>query len=210
MGDEAKTTRLVLVRHGEAKAALDRIVGGPRGCTGLSELGRQQAERLQDRLTTSGFHTDAIVASTLPRAVETGEILARGLGRDLAGVEQREELCEVHPGEADGLPWDVVEQRYGPDTFGEERERPLSPGGETFMQFGQRVALAVDRLVEDYRGQTVLVACHGGVVVAATLTLLGLPFRWFSETVVNTSLTEWVHRDDQWFLARFNDAAHLE
>jgi broad specificity phosphatase PhoE len=66
------------------------------------------------------------------------------------------------------------------------------------------------RLVEDHRGRNVLVACHGGVITAATLGLLGLDFRWFSETIVNTSITEWVHRDGEWRLGRFNDAAHLE
>jgi probable phosphoglycerate mutase len=209
--DATKTTRLVLVRHGEANAAVERIVGGHRGCTGLSDLGRSQAERLRDRLAGIGFEADAIVASVLPRAVETGEIVSAGIGYDAARIEQRCGLCEIHPGEADGLPWDVVQQRYqGEPSAGGEVERPLSPGGETFTEFSHRVLDALDRLVDDFRGQTVLVACHGGVITAATLGFLGLGFRWFSETIVNTSLTEWVHQDDVWRLSRFNDAAHLE
>ena len=35
-------TRLVLVRHGESVATVDRFIGGVRTCTGLSDLGRQQ------------------------------------------------------------------------------------------------------------------------------------------------------------------------
>ncbi|HEX2064408.1 MAG TPA: histidine phosphatase family protein, partial [Acidimicrobiales bacterium] len=69
MGD---VTRLALIRHGEAKAALERVVGGQRGCTGLSERGRAQAEALRDRLARTGELTaDVLLASTLPRAVET-------------------------------------------------------------------------------------------------------------------------------------------
>lgn len=211
MDDASKTTRLVLVRHGEANAAVERVVGGHRGCTGLSTLGRSQAMSLRDRLEAAGVEVDAIVASVLPRAVETGEIVAAGLGYDGSVIEQRCELCEIHPGEADGLPWEVVEQRYEARPAGVPGpELPLSPGGETFSEFSARVMTALDHLVEDFRGQTVLVACHGGVITAATLGLLGLGFRWFSETIVNTSITEWVHKDDQWLLSRFNDAAHLE
>ena len=42
-GDEAHGTRLVLVRHGEAECNVAGIVGGPQGCTGLTDLGRVQA-----------------------------------------------------------------------------------------------------------------------------------------------------------------------
>lgn len=208
----AGTTRLLLVRHGEANAAVERIIGGRRGCTGLSKLGRSQAERLRDRLAATGFETHATVASTLPRAVETGEIVAAGLGHDPAKVEQRRDLCEIDPGEADGMSWERVEELYQPrGEPGEEFRRPLSPGGETYAEFRHRVEMAVKRLVEDYAGQTVLVACHGGVITAASLALLGLDgFRWFSETIINTSVTEWARTEGQWRLSRFNDAAHLE
>ena len=49
-----RVTRLVLVRHAESMATVRRIVGGPRSCTGLSELGRRQAEALRDRLARTG------------------------------------------------------------------------------------------------------------------------------------------------------------
>ena len=39
-------TRLVLVRHGEAACNVGGVVGGRRGCTGLTELGRRQATAL--------------------------------------------------------------------------------------------------------------------------------------------------------------------
>ena len=34
-------TRIVLVRHGEAVCNVSGVVGGARGCTGLTELGRE-------------------------------------------------------------------------------------------------------------------------------------------------------------------------
>ena len=64
------TTRIVLVRHGEAQSHVEGVVGGRQGCSGLSDLGRRQAEALRDRLDRTGElgEVAALYASTLPRA----------------------------------------------------------------------------------------------------------------------------------------------
>src|SRR3981081_2005764 len=46
----AAVTKIILVRHGESNVTVSQVVGGERTCTGLSELGVRQAERLRDRL----------------------------------------------------------------------------------------------------------------------------------------------------------------
>src|SRR4029453_8022392 len=96
----SEPTRVVLIRHGEAQVAVDQIVGGHEGCTGLSELGRRQAEALRDRLagTDELAAATALSASILPRAIETAEIIAPAFG-DLK-VETHCDLCEIHPGQA--------------------------------------------------------------------------------------------------------------
>ena len=58
---------------------------------------------------------DALVASTMPRARETAEIIAPAL-HDLA-VMQDEGLCERHPGEADGMSWDDALEKYRFEDF---------------------------------------------------------------------------------------------
>ncbi|TML43349.1 MAG: histidine phosphatase family protein, partial [Actinobacteria bacterium] len=93
-------TRLVLIRHGLAQCAVDSIVGGIKGCTGLAPDGRTQAERLRDRLLRTGElrDADAVYTSVLPRAIETAEIIAPGLGRaGEAPAKQDADLCELNP-----------------------------------------------------------------------------------------------------------------
>ena len=100
------STHLVLVRHGEADCNAQGIVGGHRGCTGLSPLGVAQAEALRARWESSGEmrEASAFYASVLPRAIETAEIIAPALG-DLALTTDCD-LCELHPGESDGMTWE--------------------------------------------------------------------------------------------------------
>ena len=96
-------TRLVLVRHGESRATVDRTLGGHESCRGLTERGRRQAQALADRLERTGelSDTSVLLTSVLPRAIETAEIVAPALGS--LEIERDCDFCEFHVGEADGL-----------------------------------------------------------------------------------------------------------
>ena len=70
-------TRIILVRHGESVVTVDRVLGGPRSCTGLSPLGRLQAAALRERLElTQAIVPDVLYSSAYPRALETAQIIA--------------------------------------------------------------------------------------------------------------------------------------
>ncbi len=211
-------TRLVLVRHGQARAAVDGVAGGARGCQGLTELGRAQVEALARRLAGSGEQgrVSVLMSSTLPRAIETAERLAPALGG--LPVRAEADLSELDPGEGDGLTWAEWEQRYGSFDVAAEPYRALSPGGESWAAFGLRAGRALDRIARANGDGVVVVACHGGIIEQSIAVGLGLPSQKplgsRIETPPNASLTEW--RVDHlpggelhWRLIRFADAAHL-
>jgi probable phosphoglycerate mutase len=206
-------TRLVIVRHGEAQCSVDSVVGGIKGCSGLSRDGRTQAERLRDRLLATGELSAgaAVLTSTLSRAIETAEIIAPGLGPAGDAPAKREaELCELLPGEADGLTWAVYAERYGQVDMRQNPYLPIAPGGESVAEFIVRIGRALTRLVTDHAGDTVVVVAHGGVIWGSMSLFLNLPLRTpalFAPE--NTSLTEWRISRDRHELVRYNDAAHL-
>jgi probable phosphoglycerate mutase len=212
-------TRIVLVRHGESRAQELGVLGGHEGCTGLSDLGRRQVTALRERLAGSGELASASVlySSVMPRAVETAQILAPALG-DLE-VRSECDFCEGHPGEADGLTWDEISERF-PSPDGWDPDHKPAPGWETWREMGVRVQAALESLVARHPRETVVVACHGGVVVQAMLHWLALDHvatdrrAWMSPA--NTSLTEWRFAANPYQkgtlpveLVRFNDHAHL-
>ena len=106
-------TRLVLVRHGQAQSYVDGVIGGATGCTGLSDLGRRQARALHDRLARTGdlATTTAVYTSTLPRAIETAELVVPALGEHQLAASC--ELCELHvDDELDGRAFADFEADY--------------------------------------------------------------------------------------------------
>jgi len=204
-------TRIILVRHGEANCNVDGIVGGRTGCTGLSPTGVAEAEALRRRLVASGelAGAAAVYASVLPRALETAAIVAPGLG-GLEAVADCD-LCELHPGEADGLTWAEFTDRYGGPNWDVEPDNVLAPGAESWTGFTARVARTLIAIATRHPGALVVVFCHGGVVEASIESLLPVAAERgrLKLRTDHTSLTEWELGPEGWLLLRYNDAAHL-
>ena len=203
-------TRLVLVRHGESNVTVNRVIGGYRSCSGLSELGRQQADRLRERLTTTGeIAADVLISSNFPRAIETAEAIAPAFGNPTIEIDPG--FGEHDPGpEIDGMTFAGYVERFGtPDWT--DPDVDVFPGGETVAAFHKRVGAALASTIETYHGASIVVACHGGVVDATFRHLLRTASTGsFELHTLNTSLTEFVSAPSgEWRLRRYNDAAHL-
>jgi probable phosphoglycerate mutase len=191
---EERATRLVLVRHGESECSLSGVVGGPKGCTGLSAKGVAQAEALRDRLieTKELWDAGAVYTSILERAVQTAKIASAGIRPGVPTFSDCD-LCELHPGDADGLTWDAFLERYGDPDFDRDPDTPLCPGGESWNGFVARAARALEELASRHRGELVVVFCHAGVIESSLLEFLHVaPERGRLKLRTDqTSLTEW-------------------
>ncbi len=211
-----QTTTLYLIRHGEAYCNVNPggPVAGIKGDLGLTDLGRRQAERLRDRLASGEFAAEALIASTLPRAQQTAQIIAPAL--DLP-ISFDDEVQEMRVGEADGMLWTEMLAKYGVPNYRQDPYRQLSPGGENWGQFVLRVGTALDCIAREHEGQTVVVVTHGGFIDASFLVLFGLgtlvqpSFELYTH---NTAITHWERHshDDgasRWRLVRYNDDFHV-
>jgi broad specificity phosphatase PhoE len=78
------TTRLLLIRHGASHHKDDGVVGGPRGCRGLTPVGRLQAEQLAQRLSRELQEPPAMIYSN-----ESWSELAGRTGRALEQIAAR-------------------------------------------------------------------------------------------------------------------------
>jgi probable phosphoglycerate mutase len=204
-------TELYLIRHGESVPNVEPVIGGPHGDVGLTDRGHDQARLLEKRLREEQLRADRLYASTLPRAVETAEYVARALQLP---VQYTDELQELRPGAADGMAVDDWRERYGEAEF--DPFRAFAPGGESWAGFLVRVGAALTDLVDRHPDETVVAVCHGGVVEASFSLVFGLggSSDRVSFATLNTSITRWRHRRGaqgrrEWTFVTFNDAGHL-
>ncbi len=205
------STRLVLVRHGESRATIERFVGGPRSCTGLTDHGRRQAEALRNRLSAGhDVEATALFASNFPRALETANIIAPSVGSLPVSVDSG--WGEHDPGpDCDGMTYDEFIERCGMPRWDGDPHDVVYPGGETIAQFHDRVMETLRRTVRKHEGGTIVIACHAGVIDAVMRHTLHMHQTGkFELHTQNTSLTELLHvQGSKWRLVRYNDAAHL-
>ena len=204
--------RLLLVRHGEANCNRHGIVGGPTGCGGLTDLGQLQAAALRDRLALSHEFADAaaLYTSVLPRAIETAAIIAPSLPRHLV-AEARCDMCELHPGEADGMVWDEMVATFGAPDWDHDPGVPLAPGGESWLGFYERCRAALTNIAQRHSGELAILVVHGGVIEQALKLVNGsAPGARLRLRTENCSMTEVEYRDGAWHLLRYNDRAPLD
>jgi len=208
-------THLYLIRHGEAVANVEPIVGGMNGDTGLTSLGVQQAEALRDQLAESReIAADILIASTLPRTRQTAEIIAPALGLPIVWEA---DVQEMRVGEADGMRLDAFAARYGVPDYERVPYRPLAPGGESWAQFLLRVGTTLHRIADEQSDKTVVIVCHGGVIDGSMICFFGMNTQAVPAADLhthNTSITHWERRarpgkPPRWRLITYNDVAHL-
>ncbi|PCN47173.1 histidine phosphatase family protein [Curtobacterium sp. 'Ferrero'] len=144
------TTRLSLVRHGETDWNRQRRIQGSTDVP-LNDTGRAQAAGAADLLARRRF--DAVVASPLSRAFETGSIIADRLG--LRVPDTYAGLVERSYGEAEGLTDAEIRVRYPHDDV---------PGRESRAALLARVTEQLAEIAVRFDGGSVVVATHGAVI----------------------------------------------
>ncbi|EHR70488.1 fructose-2,6-bisphosphatase [Burkholderiales bacterium JOSHI_001] len=144
---------LLLIRHGETALNAARVMQPPD--TPLSERGLAQAEALAQRLKTAGLA--AIVASDLPRALQTAQAIARATGLP---VTTSALLHERNFGDWRGRP-------HASLGFDALTTQTAPPNGETTATFEARVAAAWDWVLAQKQaaGGPLAVVSHGLVVM---------------------------------------------
>jgi len=151
MADQGRT--LILVRH-----SLPEMVTGVRASQWhLSEEGRRRCEKLAERL--AAYEPHVIVTSLEPKAIETGEIVARVLGiqcETAPNLHEHERPKEEHFGS--------IEQFEAQVSRLFEHPEDLVFGDETADEAHHRFSSAVGKVLEIHRSGAVAIVTHGTVM----------------------------------------------
>jgi broad specificity phosphatase PhoE len=142
--------RLYLMRHAEVRYVGERDIEAVR----LTERGVDQAEAARRALADVDF--DLVLASGLPRTLETAEVVAPE-----AALERWADFQEWRAGRLSEIPPEELEQAFvGGLQVRDEEQRFL--GGESLREALDRVHGAIERLVAR-EWTTALAVLHGGV-----------------------------------------------
>ena len=165
-------TTLILVRHGQSVANLEERFAGHSDFF-LTDLGRQQARLAGEYLLREHIRLDAVYASDLSRAWETGCIIAEMQGLTPIPTPA---LREIYAGAWEGKKFTDLQTEF-PESFGlwlQNIGRSACDGGESIAQVRRRVSAAVQAIAAENEGHTVLLASHGAAIRSLEAELRGL------------------------------------
>lgn len=172
------------MRHGETDWNAFGLTQGSTDIP-LNDTGRRQAADTGTLLAEEPW--DALVASSLGRAIETAEIIGTHTGLSDIAVESR-----------------LVERGFGPaeGMRAEERKRmfpdKVIPGAETWEEVKVRTLEALEWIAAEYRGQRVIAVSHGGTILNVLAELSDGLYAPGSVVLENASMNLLEHDGERW------------
>jgi probable phosphoglycerate mutase len=201
-------TEILLIRHGESRAATEGepfpLVNG-QGDPELAPTGREQAEKLSQRLADQVI--DAVYVTNLRRTHETAAPLCARKGMTPKVVA---DLREVHLGDWEGGLFRIKVHQDHPKIIEmrEQQEWGKIPGGETNAELDARVARGLNSIIEKHPDQVVMVVVHGGVIGSVLSQATNSePFAFVGAD--NGSISHLIAYQGRLSVRRFNDTSHL-
>ena len=201
-------TEILLVRHGESRAATADdpfpLVDG-HGDPELHANGEEQALRVGLRLKDQPI--TAVYVSNLRRTAQTAAPLCAHLGLT-PFVEP--DLREVHLGEWEGGVLRIKAHDNDPLYLQMQADQrwDVIPGAESWALLNLRITRALARIAARHKDELVVAVVHGGVVGHILAHATGArPFAFNGAD--NGSISHIVMLDDRIMVRRFNDATHL-
>jgi ribonuclease H / adenosylcobalamin/alpha-ribazole phosphatase len=204
---QGRPTTTLLLRHGQTPLSAERRFAG-RGDIPLTGLGLDQAAAAAAALAERGA-IDLVLTSPLLRARQTADAVVQHTGAPLAVDD---DLAETDFGSWEGMSFAEVMAEWPAELAAWMADADAAPpGGESFTAVAKRVDAAMDRLLNAYQGQTVVVVSHVTPIKTVVCRVLLAPsaalFRMHLDVA---SLTEaaWF-ADGPALLRSLNDTAHL-
>lgn len=203
--NEALSTTLYLIRHGEIAANVNRHWHGSTD-SALTETGRLQAQQMAAYIAHHHPEIAAVYCSPLQRTFHTASPLAKRLNLKL---QRDDDLREYSIGELEGTAYEVLldEHKFFDAIASSQDYAPA--GGESPNEVCTRVVAALTRLKDRHSGQSIAIVSHGAAMgIALTHLLENRVYPFHEYHMVNTGYSKLVWSSEP-KLEFFNMSDHL-
>lgn len=170
-------TVIYLTRHGQTMWNIEKRLQG-RGNSPLTEDGIERAKELRERV--KDIKLDVIYSSPIERALTTANIIKGDKNVEVVTDDGLREMCF---GDYEGKITDEVMKEnpnWDISLIMKGNTELVAPNGENLAEVRERVAKAMDSIIEENKGKTVLVVAHG-------ITLKAIMY-YFKDEEVNSEV----------------------
>jgi broad specificity phosphatase PhoE len=201
------TTSIYLVRHGQTAWNKGEIFRG-RTDIPLNETGLEEAELAGEYLKEKKI--DAIYSSPLSRAMQTAQRIGQFHHLE---VEPLNEMIDMSFGKWEGKSLKEVqekdEERY--TLWREEPHRVKLPGGESLDEVRIRTMAALEELIRNHPGKTLVLVSHRVINKVLICGILGIDNSHFWQIGQDTTAINLIQfKNGRYVLSLLNETCHLK
>lgn len=189
--------KITFITHGATVHSMDGIISDSEKFPKINDIGEEEIEKVCEYLTKRGVHYDKIYTSSSTRCTQSAQIVAKLFKKRITTID----LPSRKLGEWSGQSVSDIYDEYGAQSIS------MTPkGGESLKKFNGRVAKVIENLVEENKGNRIIVVTTPDVVQAAiALTLNLTPENQFKTLIKTGSLTQISYFVDDWSSVIYSD-----
>ena len=200
-------TSIYLVRHGQTAWNKEEIFRG-RTDVPLNEIGLKQAELTGEYF--KGMEINGIYSSSLSRAWETAQKIAQFHNLK---VQPLQGILDMSFGKWEGQSHRDI-QKNDKEIYRQWREDPhlvRLPGGETLDEVRARSMAALEGVIRENPGKTLVLVSHRVICKVLICAILGLDNSHFWQITQDTTAINLIqHKDQRYILSLMNETCHLK
>ena len=182
--------KITFITHGATVHSMDGIINDSEKYPKLNDFGEEEVERVCEYLQKRAVSYDKIYTSASTRCVQTAQTIAKLFKKRTTTID----LPARKHGEWCGMSYMEIYDEYGAKAITQTPE-----GGEDLKDFNKRVTTVLKTLVEENRGNRIIVVTTPDVVQSAVAQTLGLKGEGQFKVLIKTgSLTQISYFEGNW------------
>ena len=189
--------KITFISHGATVHTMDGIICDTDKYPKINEFGEEEMEKVCGYLKNRAVAYDKIYASSSARCTQSAQIIAKLFKKNITSID----LPARNHGEWSGRAYSDVFDEYGPEAI---IQKPNV--GEALEDFNKRVSDKIDELVEENKGNRIIVVTTQDVIQSAIAKTLELsPVSQFKNLIKTGTLTQISYFEDNWSSVIYSD-----
>lgn len=189
--------KITFVSHGATVHTMDGIICDTEKYPKLNEFGEEEIEKVCRTLENRAVAYDKIYTSSSARCTQSAEIIAKLFKKKISIID----LPARNHGDWSGRSYEDLFDQYGPEVILQEPQN-----GESIATFNKRVSDVIDKLVEENRGNRIIVVTTPDVIQSAIAKTLELtPINQFKNLIKTGTLTQISYFEGDWSSVIYSD-----
>lgn len=189
--------KITFICHGATINSEENRLSDNENHPPLNDAGQDEIERICEWLKKKAVKNDKIYTSSSLRSVQSAQMISKVFKKDFEIVEG---LHSRKRGAWSGLTYSQIECKY-PEMLKESHQSPCTfcpEGGETIIEFNERVNKIIKKIVEKNIGNRVIIVTDYNVIQSAISNAIELPPQNQTKIYIRTGSATQISYFDSW------------